>query len=205
MSLRRRPTTITEAKAFIARWHRHSEPPLSGFYAIGATDDGRTLRAVVIVGRPNARPLDDGWTAEATRLASDGSDNACSMLYSAAARAAEAMGYQSIITYTKADEPGTSLIAAGWEREEELPARPSWNCPSRQRTQTNLFGEDRRPPGPKVRWRKWLTKSKATRKLRPRLRGVDAQALLTLPAPSAGSLSESVPIPTPTPTPDERV
>ena len=42
---------------------------------------------VVVVGRPVARMSDNGWTVEITRLATDGSRNACSMLYSAAWRA----------------------------------------------------------------------------------------------------------------------
>ena len=75
--------------------------------------DGR-LVGVAIVGRPVSRYLDDGLTLEVNRLCTTGEKNACSMLYAAAARAAKAMGYRKIITYTLDTEPGTSLRAAGW-------------------------------------------------------------------------------------------
>ena len=69
---------------------------------------------VVIAGRPVSRHLDDGHTLEVTRLCTTGERNACSMLYSAAARAAKAMGYRKIITYTLDTEDGASIRAAGW-------------------------------------------------------------------------------------------
>ena len=61
-----------------------------------------------------SRYLDNGLTLEVTRLCTTGEKNACSMLYAAAARAAKAMGYQKIITYTLDTEPGASIRAAGW-------------------------------------------------------------------------------------------
>jgi len=69
---------------------------------------------VAIVGRPVSRYLDNGLTLEVNRLCTTGEKNVCSMLYAAAARAAKAMGYRKIITYTLDTEPGTSLRAAGW-------------------------------------------------------------------------------------------
>ena len=69
---------------------------------------------VAIVGHPVARHLDDGWTLEVSRCCTDGTRNACSMLYAAAWRAARAMGYHKLITYILDTEPGTSLKAAGW-------------------------------------------------------------------------------------------
>ena len=70
---------------------------------------------VAIVGRPVSRRLDDGWTLEVNRLCTTGERNACSMLYGAAWRAARAMGYKRLITYTLISEKGTSLRAAGWK------------------------------------------------------------------------------------------
>jgi len=69
----------------------------------------------VIVGRPVARHRDDGFTAEVTRLCTDGTKNACSKLYAAAWRAARAMGYRQIGTYILESEEGTSLKTAGWK------------------------------------------------------------------------------------------
>lgn len=50
-------------------------------------------------------------------MCTDGTANACSFLYAAAARAGRALGYDRIQTYILADEPGTSLKAAGWKFE----------------------------------------------------------------------------------------
>ena len=75
--------------------------------------DGQ-LVGVAITGRPVSRYLDDGLTLEVNRLCTDGTRNACSFLYGAAARAAKAMGYQKIITYILDTEDGASLRAAGW-------------------------------------------------------------------------------------------
>lgn len=82
-------------------------------FSIGCVADGE-LVGVVIAGRPVSRYLDDGLTLEVTRLCSTGEKNACSILYGAAARAARAMGYRRIITYTLDSEDGTSIRAAGW-------------------------------------------------------------------------------------------
>lgn len=69
---------------------------------------------MAIAGRPLARSINHETTVEVLRLCTDGTPNACSALYGACLRAARALGYQRIITYTLEDEPGTSLRAAGW-------------------------------------------------------------------------------------------
>ena len=125
------PMTMGEAKAYITENHRHHKAPLGGLFAIGASN-GEAIVGVVVVGRPVARLADNGWTVEVTRLASDGTHNVPSMLYRAAWRAARAMGYRKLITYTLQTEPGTSLRAAGFELVGEVTKR-SWNTPSRPR------------------------------------------------------------------------
>ena len=89
-------------------------------FSIGLSD-GDKIVGVAIVGRPVARHLDDGWTLEVNRLCTDGTRNACSMLYAAAWRAARAMGYKRIVTYILESENGASLRASGWKcvRSEE--------------------------------------------------------------------------------------
>lgn len=104
---------LGEANAFVAQHHRHHMPVVGHLFSIGAALEGKIV-GVVIVGRPVARMRDDGATAEVTRLCSDGTKNACSFLYGAAARAAFALGFKRIGTYILASEPGTSLTAAGW-------------------------------------------------------------------------------------------
>lgn len=149
------PIYLTEAKALVGKWHRHNRPPLSGLFAVGV-EDGEQMVGVAIVGRCVARGLDGRFTCEITRVATQGAYNACSQLYGACSRAAKALGYRTIYTYTLASEPGCSLRAAGFERDAELAARPTWNCKARSRVQTDLFGEATRPPEAKVRWKRRL-------------------------------------------------
>ncbi len=151
MTLTVAPISITEARRYIGAVHRHNLPPRGAVFAVAAKNDD-TLVGVAVAGRPVARMLDDGETLEVTRLATDGTPNACSLLYGACSRAAKALGYRRIYTYTLQREHGASLRASGWTLDAELDARPSWDCASRPRVQTDLFGNDRRPSEPKYRW-----------------------------------------------------
>ena len=108
------PVSLAQANAFVAEHHRHHKPVTGHKFSIGCAATGGELVGVAIVGRPVSRYLDDGLTLEVTRLCTTGAKNACSMLYGAAARAAKAIGYQKIITYTLDTEDGASLRAAGW-------------------------------------------------------------------------------------------
>ncbi|NKZ00975.1 XF1762 family protein [Nocardiopsis alborubida] len=129
------PVPLAEAKAFIEVWHRHLKPPRGHKFSLGLVGDDGVLVAVAVVGRPVARELDDGRTLEVTRLASDGSPNACSKLYAASWRAARALAYRRLVTYTRGDESGVSLSAAGWRLVADLPAREDWHSPRRSRVQ----------------------------------------------------------------------
>jgi len=144
MSLFLVPITVSDARAFVLEHHRHHRPPVSGLFAVACADSPTRIRGVAIVGRPVARGLQDGWTAEVTRVATDGTRNACSMLYGAAWRAARALGYRRLVTYTLAEEPGTSLRASGWATVAEVRGR-SWSCTSRPRV-------DKHPTQGKLRW-----------------------------------------------------
>jgi hypothetical protein len=137
------PMTLREADAFVDATHRHHKAPQGGLFAIGASD-GEAIVGVVIVGKPVARMLADGWTCEVTRLATDGSRNACSMLYRAAWRAARAMGYRRLVTYTLPEEGGSSLRAAGFLLIGEA-GGGSWSRDSRPRV-------DLHPLQEKLRW-----------------------------------------------------
>ena len=85
-----------------------------------------------IVGRPVSASVDAYHVAEVTRLCTDGTRNACSILYAAAARAAEAMGFSKIQTYILPDENGASLRASGWTMEC-MSSGSSWNTKKRTR------------------------------------------------------------------------
>jgi hypothetical protein len=131
------PISLREARSFVGRHHRHHKPPQGGLFAL-ALNDGADVIAVVIVGRPVSRHFDDGWTAEVTRLcALEGHRNACSRLYQAAKRAAQALGYRRVITYILASEPGSSLKGAGWRLVNATAGGGGWNKPSRPRVDTH--------------------------------------------------------------------
>lgn len=147
LSLSLCPLTLKAANAFITEHHRHHGKVVGHKFSIGLLSNN-VLVGCAVVGRPVARSLDDGFTAEVTRLCTDGTPNACSMLYAACSRAAAGMGYTKIVTYILATESGTSLRATGWNQVANTRGG-SWSCPSRPRT-------DKHPTEPKVRWEKQL-------------------------------------------------
>ena len=132
MTLRLVPVDYRTAALFVASWHRH-RPPAGHKFSVGVADDDDVLVAVAMVGRPVARVFDDGLTLEVNRTATDGTRNANSMLYGAAARATFALGYRRLVTYTRGDETGATMRAAGWKVVAERPRRDSWDTPSRPR------------------------------------------------------------------------
>ena len=140
------PMYIGDARAFVERHHRHHPPPQGGLFAVGAASGGEVI-GVAIVGRPVARRLQDGWTAEVTRLCVlEGYPNACSMLYAACWRAARALGWRRLITYTLPATGGASLRGAGWRLVGER-GGGTWNRKDRPRV-------DRAPTGQKLLWEK---------------------------------------------------
>ena len=133
------PITFREACAFIWAHHRHHRPPQGCKFCIGVSAGGKEV-GVAIIGRPVARMLDGGWTAEVTRLCTDGTANVASMLYAACWRAARAMGYRRLVTYILATELGTSLRAAGW-REVGRAGGGRWGRADRPRVDTHPTGQ----------------------------------------------------------------
>lgn len=146
MSLALTPVNLDEANAFVARWHRHHRPVRGAKFCIGVAADGPEWHCVgvAIVGRPSSRHLDDTVTLEVTRVATDGTKNACSFLYGASWRAARALGYVRLITYTLPEEGGASLRAAGWRIVGESKGGP-WSREGRPRI-------DVHPLQRKLRW-----------------------------------------------------
>lgn len=150
MTLRAVPLTRDEALAFIAQHHRHhgqgqrsTKRPVSYLFSVGAAVDDRVI-GVAIAGRPVARMLDDGWSAEIVRLCTDGTQNACSFLVGRVRRALRVLGYRKLYTYTLPEEGGVSMRAAGW-RCEGLAGGGSWSRDSRPRV-------DKHPTQAKLRW-----------------------------------------------------
>lgn len=139
---------LKEANEFVALHHRHHKPVVGHRFSIGVEHDGK-LVGVVIVGRPVARQVCQKTIAEVTRLATDGTRNACSFLYGQAARAAKELGFESIQTFILPTESGTSLKASGWENLGSTKVG-SWHSRTQRRAD--------QPEMPKVKWRKILRK-----------------------------------------------
>jgi hypothetical protein len=140
------PITFAEAKEYVNRHHRHHRPSIGAKFCLAVADEENEVRGVAMVGRPVSRVLDDGWTVEVNRIATDGCPNACSALYGASWRAARALGYRKCVTYTLPEEGGASLRGAGWKLIGEA-GGGSWSCKSRPRV-------DLHPQQVKFRWEK---------------------------------------------------
>lgn len=153
-ALHLRPVSLKAAKRFVEMHHAHCPPPAGWKFGIAIANGPGTVVGVAMIGRPVARMLDQlGTTLEVNRLCLDRTLpeglrwNACSQLYAAAAKKARALGYQHLVTYIRDDEPGTSLIAAGWTRERVSVGG------SRGRKNRRRAGHNE---GPKIRWGKIL-------------------------------------------------
>jgi len=139
------PINLDEANAFVAQHHRHHKPVPGAKFCIAVSEEG-VVRGVAIVGRPVARMSDTGFTLEVNRCCTDGARNACSMLYGAAWRAAKALGYLRLITYTLPEEGGASLRASGWKCIGER-GGGTWDRPNNNRPRI-----DKHPTQAKLLW-----------------------------------------------------
>lgn len=149
MSLRIVPVTLEAANDFVRRLHRHNKPLPGYLFATGVEAQTRLLGGpewvmvgVAIVGRPAAPRLDTGRAAEIRRVCTDGTRNACSMLYGACRRAARALGYEPIYTYTLPEEGGASLRAAGFILDKTDAGGPARNWHNREGRSVDPVGDD---------------------------------------------------------------
>jgi hypothetical protein len=148
------PITFTRANEYVRIVHRHHGSTEAQFslFALAAVDETGLICGVAIAAFPTAaNRLTDGFrTLEVTRVATDGTPNACSLLYAAAARAGKALGFSRCITYILDSETGVSVKAAGWQQDEGTFGNLSWaNHSKRPGRPINV--------GPKGRWSLNLT------------------------------------------------
>jgi hypothetical protein len=149
-ALTAKPCTIKQAREVVRRLHRHLKVVGGGRFAVAADLSG-TVVGVGIVG--NGPRLWEGTTKMViTRVATDGTRNACTLIYGALCRAGKALGYTEAWTYTLPEEPGTSLKAAGF-RDMGLTKGGEHDRPSRRRKPAAR-------PEPKRRWLRVLTEAK---------------------------------------------
>lgn len=151
MPLKVIPLTLAQANELVQKLHRHHKPAQGHRFSLGVMQDD-VLVGAVIVGRPVARGCDPYFTAEVTRLVTDGTKNACSILYAAAARVCREMGFRRIQTYILESETGDSLRAAAWLFETTTQGG-DWN-------HSTKYASKRRTDQPmckKQRWAKVLS------------------------------------------------
>jgi hypothetical protein len=144
------PLELRELNALVDELHRHHKPVQGHRFSLGVVDQTGAVRGGASIGRPVARMTNAKEVVEITRLVTDGCANACSCLYAGAARVAKAMGYKRIQTFILAEEPGTSLLAAGFTKDHTT-SGGSWerlSKPNRRHDQ---------PETPKHRWSKEVT------------------------------------------------
>jgi hypothetical protein len=143
------PITLREANDFVQNFHRHNKRTSrdGGKFAIGASD-GERMFGVAIVGRPLARLLQDGYTAEVLRccVVDDAPKGSCSFLYSRCWRVWSSMGGLKLVTYTLESEGGASLRGAGWRVVAQCKPRTGWSSSGREREWQPIYGQQ------KFRW-----------------------------------------------------
>jgi len=144
--LRMVPVIRDVARPFIEDHHSHHHAPRQAVMWAGVEADGELI-CVGCLERPKARlTAQDPRAAEITRIASVGSHkNAASKCIAGIARAAVALGYTRIVSFTLLGEAGTSYRAAGWWVTGVVPPRGSWAATGRYRAPATQ-------PGSKVRW-----------------------------------------------------
>lgn len=144
MSIRTVPVSLQQANDFVLKYHRHNKPVRGCKFCIGAEKDGK-LVGVAIVGRPVARNLDDGKTAEILRVCTDGTLNVNSFLYARCKRICQLMGYERVVTYTLKEESGASLRAVN--AKKECSVKPdTWDRKNRKRKHQPVYEKE------KIRW-----------------------------------------------------
>ena len=142
-NLQLEPITLKQANAFIDQHHSHHIHVTGWKFGVGVKK-GNQLVGVGIAGRPVSRMLQDGFTLEITRCCTTREKNVASMIYGALTRAAFALGYTKVITYTLLEESGSSLNASNFTRVREA-GGGSWSRDNRPRN-------DKHPLGKKVLW-----------------------------------------------------
>lgn len=138
---------LKEANELVKNWHRHHKPVQGHRFSLGVFDTNENkLVGAAVVGRPVSRNVDFKTTTEVTRLVTDGTKNACSILYAACARASRELGYEKIQTYILDSETGHSLKVSGW-KFDAIAGGGQWK---------HTDGKPRRTDQPTVKKQRWI-------------------------------------------------
>tara|TARA_Y100000590_G_C15725159_1_gene1014949 strand:- start:2695 stop:3171 length:477 start_codon:yes stop_codon:yes gene_type:complete len=146
------PLSLKQAKRFVSENHSHNKAPHVHIFSIGVKYKGKPV-GVGCVALPSARALMDGYSCEITRLcvSDDAPKNACSFLYGRLCRAAFAMGYLRIYTYSLESERSSSIKASGFKIDSYSRNKPNFRK-RRQTYQTRIIGTSDYPLESKIRW-----------------------------------------------------
>lgn len=106
--------TVSEARRIVKQWHRHLPGIQGGLFAVKIVDDSGNVLGCAVAGNPPRVWQGTGRLVISRVAVAEGTPNGCSMLYGALVRAARALGWREVWTYTLPEEPGTSLRAAGF-------------------------------------------------------------------------------------------
>ena len=129
---------LSEAQAFVKRYHRHSKPLKRHMFSIGAYDEfchypttdpvtgGTSLKwPLGIHGIATVDRCSSAWSSDRCRieirrvcLSPEAPKNMASYLISKATAACFAMGFAQIVTYTQPHECGASLKACGFRLDD---------------------------------------------------------------------------------------
>ncbi len=155
------PLELEVAQRMVTKHHSHHKKPRGHLFITGAINFHDELVGAVIVGRPVAQALQDGFTWEVTRLVCTGHEDdkmVASQLLGAAATAAFARGIRLLVSYTRKDEDGTCYKAAGWVAVADVEGRPWTGGNKGQRWLPGLY-EPTTEIVDRVRWEKRPTEA----------------------------------------------
>lgn len=105
------PASLQEANDYLAGHIRQYRPMRGCKFSVGCALDGELVGAAIV-----GRCRDDSQALQIDRIYTTGGRTAYGMLYGAAARAAQALGYWRIIAFLPVNRSDSALRAAGWAR-----------------------------------------------------------------------------------------
>lgn len=141
------PCSVKFALTRVRAWHRHLPELQGGLFAVQVVERAACV-GVGIAGNPPPEWQGTGRIV-ISRVATEGAENACSMIYGALCRAGKALGFREAWTYTLPEECGASLRAAGFI-DMGMTRGGEWNCRARPRRPAKRSD-------PKRRWLRMLS------------------------------------------------
>ena len=139
------------ANAYIEQHHRHLAAKRHHRFSLGAEHGGKLVGVAIVDFRVGTAKY-NRIHVEVSRVCTNGTPNACSFLLSACARAAKALGYRRIYTYTLPEEGGASLRASGWTHDGQTKGKSGWATANFNATETPDLSQRNILQGVKDRW-----------------------------------------------------